>query len=193
METAREDTGAWIAVRPAVPADGPAFAAIYRPVVRDTAISMEVEPPDDAEMTRRIATITARFPWFAAEGDGRVVGYAYASRHRERAGYRWAVDVAAYVAQSERGRGVARALYRVLLPTLCDLGYRRALAGIALPNAASVALHRSFSFEDAGMYRRIGFKLGAWTDVLWLMKDLGDTAEPPGEPRRWIPQASPSV
>lgn len=174
-------------IRRAEQSDGAAFAAIYDPVVANHVYSFEAEPPGAAEMSRRVARITQTFPWLAAEENGDVVGYTYASPHRERAAYRWAVDLAIYVAEHARRRGVATALYNALFPMLAELGYRRALAGISLPNEPSIELHRRFGFEAVGVYRRIGFKFDAWHDVSWWCKSLGDEADAPQEPRKWQP------
>lgn len=96
----------------------------------------------------------------------------YASKHRERAAYQWSVDVTAYVHAAHRGRGVAGALYGRLFEVLTAAGYCQAFAGIALPNAASVALHESIGFTPIGVYRNVGFKNGAWRDVGWWQKEL---------------------
>lgn len=168
--------------------DAAACAAIYAPYVRNTAISFEDHPPDVTEMRRRIEKLSARYPWLVAEDDGRVVGYAYASPHRARAAYRWAADVGIYVDSGHRGRGVGGALYRTLFEALSDQGLRMACAGITLPNPASVALHEKQGFQPVGVYRRIGWKAGAWHDVAWYQRPLapaGDAAPPePGPPAR---------
>ncbi len=173
-----------IVIRPAShassPVDAAACAAIYAPYVRHTAISFEIEPPTAAEMTRRIAGAIC---WLVAERDGAVVGYAYATRHRERAAYRWACDVSVYVAGEEHGRGVGRALLETLLDTLATSGFRMACAGVALPNPASEGLHRSLGFVDVGVFRAIGWKHGAWHDVLWMQRHLGASDAPMEEPR----------
>ncbi len=144
-------------VRLATPADAAAVAAIYAPVVRDTAISFEAEPPDAAEFVRRMeATLPAR-PWLVAEDGGRVVGYAYAGPHRARAAYGWSVEPSVYVDAGARGRGVGRALYGALLAVLRAQGFANAYAGVTLPNEASVGLHRAFGFEDVAVYRRVGY------------------------------------
>lgn len=171
-------------IRPADPiADAAACAQIYAPFVRDTPISFEEDPPDEAEMRRRIEQISARYPWLVAEDEGTVAGYAYASAHRERAAYRWSADVAVYVDQDRQRRGTGRALYSALLDLLRDQGVRMACAGITLPNPASVGLHQALGFEPVGVYRRIGFKAGTWHDVGWWQRELlapGDG--PPAEP-----------
>jgi phosphinothricin acetyltransferase len=178
-----------VRVRPAeADRDASACAEIYAPFVIDTPISFEERPPDEHEMRRRIEETTARYPWLVAEADGRVIGYAYASPHRERAAYRWAVDVAIYVDPSHQGRGVGRALYEELFKLLSAQGYRIAVAGIALPNPASIALHEKLGFEAVGVYRQIGWKSGAWHDVAWYQKALATEADSvppePGPPAR---------
>ena len=162
--------------------DGPAVAAIYRPSVMDSVISFELEPPDAAEMTRRIEATLARTPWLVCVADGVVTGYAYAGLHRERAAYRWSVDVSAYVRQDARRTGVARALYSSLFAVLALQGFRNAYAGITLPNPASVGFHTALGFTPVGIYRNVGFKLGAWHDTGWFERALAPHVAPPPEP-----------
>jgi L-amino acid N-acyltransferase YncA len=103
--------GSFVEIRHAHPAgDAAACAAIYRPFVTDTVISLEEQPPDAAGMARRIEQITARYPWLVAQEGGAIIGYAYASQHRERPGYRWAADVTVYIAEDHQGKGVGSAL-----------------------------------------------------------------------------------
>ena len=171
-------------IRDATPHDAPAIAAIYAPIVRDTTISFELEPPTVDEMARRIGAATPGLPWLVALDDqGAVAGYVYAGKHRERAAYRWSVDVTAYVREDCRQRGVAKRLYGQLFDRLKAGGYFQAFAGIALPNAASVALHESLGFEAIGVYRSVGFKHGAWRDVGWWQRALQERGDhvPPGE------------
>jgi len=162
--------------------DGQGCAAIYEPFVRRTAVSFEEDVPDAREFSQRIQELSTRYPWLVAEEDGAVAGYAYAAQHRDRASYRWAADVTVYVGEGWRSRGVGRALYGALLPLLPRQGLQIACAGITLPNEASVALHESFGFELVGVYRRIGWKLGAWRDVGWWQLALVPASEdPPAE------------
>ncbi len=167
--------------------DAAACAAMYAPYVRDTAVSFEEHPPDAAAMEERIKVTEELYPWLVAERDGELAGYVYASQHRQRAGYRWAVDVGIYVAATHRRQGVGTVLYEALLPLLARQGIRSACAGITLPNPASVALHESSGFELVGVYRRIGWKAGAWRDVGWWQCQLltsEDEPHPPGPPVR---------
>ena len=161
-------------------------AAIYAPSVQHGVSSFEDVAPDAIEMAARMAATIATRPWLVAELDGTVAGYAYASRHRERAAYRWASDVSVYVSADHRRRGAARSLYTALLGRLADQGFRVACAGIALPNPASIALHESLGFTPVGVYRAIGFKFGRWWDVSWWQLALGPAGSgegPPAEPR----------
>ncbi len=172
------------ALRPAAldPASGDpaACAAIYRPYVKDTSVSFEAEPPTAAQMRERMAGAVC---WIVAELDEAVVGYAYATRHRERAAYRFACDVSVYLAAAHQGQGVGRRLYERLLAQLTARGFRMACAGIALPNEASVGLHTALGFQPVGVYRDIGWKHDRWHDVLWLQLPLGVSGPPTGEPR----------
>lgn len=156
---------------------------IYAPIVRDTVISFELEVPTVEEIAARIAKTLPEFPWLVDERDGGLAGYAYASRHRERRAYQWSVDVTCYVDEAHRGRGVGRALYVALLAILRRQGFQGAFAGIALPNAASVALHEAVGFEHVGTYRNVGYKLGRWRDTGWWQRTLGEARPEPAPPR----------
>jgi phosphinothricin acetyltransferase len=160
--------------------DAAACAAIYEPYVTDTAISFELEPPTPEEMTERIASA---HDWLVLENGDRVVGYAYAGPYKSRAAYRWACEVSVYVERGFERRGAGRMLYEVLLTRLAARGFRMAIAGMTLPNDASVGLHRALGFEPIGTYRRIGYKHGAWHDVAWAQRELVSGDEPPPEPR----------
>jgi len=169
-------------VRLAEPGDAAGVHAIYAPIVRDTAISFEVDPPSIEEMSRRIASTLPRFPWLVCADRERIEGYVYAGQHRERAAYRWSVDVTAYVHPDARRSGVGHALYTALLAMLFVQGYHRAYAGITLPNAASVGLHESQGFTAIGVYPAVGWKLGDWHDVGWWQRTLRPPARSPAEP-----------
>ena len=179
-----------ITVRAATAADAPAVAAIYAPVVTATATSFEERPPTPDEIGRRMLA-RPRLPWLVADDGGRVAGYAYASAHRARPAYRWSADCSVYLDPAYRGQGLGRRLYQQLITEVRDLGYRTLFAGIALPNPASVGLHEALGFTPAGVFRGVGYKLGAWRDVGWWQLPLDGTGPGPGtgtdpaEPRAW--------
>jgi len=171
-------------IRAATPGDADAIAAIYAPNVTGASISFELEAPDAPEMSRRIGKTLLTFPWLVWDEDG-VRGYVYASSHRERAAYQWSVDVSAYIDPGCRRRGIGKTLYERLLRILRVQGYQSAYAGITLPNAASVGLHEAVGFRPVGVYRHVGFKRGAWHDVGWWHRSLGEPMPDPQPPRRW--------
>ena len=169
-------------IRLAHAADAEAIHAIYAPIVRDTAISFEWEPPSVADMAARIRKVLeGGFPWLVAEVDGRVAGYAYAGPFRARAAYDWTAEVSVYVDAALRGRGVGCALYGRLLRLLEKQGYRSAYGVATAGNAGSEALHRAMGFELAGRFPRVGYKFGAWHDVVCWCIALGprDDSPPP--------------
>lgn len=171
-------------IRLATAADAAEIAGIYAPFVTGTAISFESEPPDAAEMRRRIEDTLAYAPWLVFEEAGRILGYAYACQHRSRAAYRWSIDVSVYVRPEAHRRGIARRLYERLFAASVKLGYVTAFAGITLPNAASVGFHQSLGFTPVGTYRNVGYKFGAWRDTGWFQRPLGVPPERPAEPSK---------
>ena len=169
-----------IRIRLAGPADADHLLVIYGPHCTDGLASFETTAPTGEEMAERIRTTITTYPWLVAvDATGEVVGYSYASRHRAREGYRWSVDVAIYLAARAAGRGLGRGLYERLLAVLEAQRYHQAHAGIALPNDASVALHRRLGFAAIGVFPNVGWKLGRWVDVAWWYRPL---VEPPPEP-----------
>jgi L-amino acid N-acyltransferase YncA len=168
-------------IRFATPADASAVLEIYGPFCEDSPTSFETERPAVTEIERRIRTIVERFPWLICENENEVLGYAYAGPHLERAAYRWSVNVAIYISGKCRGQGIGTALYTVLFELLRIQGYFNAYAGITLPNPASVRLHQNLGFKPVGIYKKVGFKAGAWHDVSWLELVLQPADRPPEE------------
>jgi phosphinothricin acetyltransferase len=169
-------------IRVATPDDARDILAIYVPYCISSHVSFEVVAPSQHQMRERIERITPRFPWLVGEIDGTVSGYVYASQHRERAAYRWAVDVAVYIAAASHRRGLGRALYTSLFAILREQGFFQAYAGITLPNPGSEGLHRAVGFQPVAVFPHVGYKLGRWLDVGWwrlqLMPEIDDPAEP---------------
>jgi L-amino acid N-acyltransferase YncA len=169
-------------IRLAADSDAAAIANLYRPIVESTVISFETEPPDEEAIRRRLDATLPAYPWLVCEIGGVVAGYAYASRHRDRAAYRWSVDTSVYVDESHRRSGVGRGLYTSLFSILVAQGFVNAYAGITLPNPGSVALHERMGFAPVGVYRHVGYKLGAWHDVGWWQRPLREASPPSGPP-----------
>jgi L-amino acid N-acyltransferase YncA len=172
-----------IRIRLARDGDVDAIVEIYRPIVESTTISFETSAPDHEEMARRVHDTSRWYPWLVCELEGHVAGYAYAARHRVRGAYQWSVDTSVYIDEGYRRRGVGRGLYESLFAILAAQGYFNAYAGIALPNQASVALHESMGFEQIGVYRGVGYKLGRWCDVGWWQRSLRERQQTPQQPQ----------
>lgn len=173
-------------IRDATAADAAAMLAIYAPVVRDTAISFEYEPPSLAEFGQRLASVLPDWPWLVLELAGEVKGYAYAKTWRERAAYQWTVETTIYLAESARGHGLGKVLYGRLLQDLTGLGYRLAIGGLTLPNPASERLHAALGFRLVGHYHKCGFKYGRWWDVAFYERELAPRVDSdPRPPRRY--------
>jgi L-amino acid N-acyltransferase YncA len=172
-------------IREATLDDAPAIAAIYEPYVLRSPATFETVAPTCADMCKRIESVTAMYPWLVAEGPLGIEGYAYASRHRDRMAYQWAVDVSAYVSPSSHRKGIGRRLYTGLFEIVRRQGFTNAFAGITLPNDASVGLHKAMGFELVGVYTRVGYKLGLWHDTSWWQLKLRDDEGQPAEPVSW--------
>ena len=169
-------------IRLANESDAGQILDIYAPVVRETTISFEWEPPSVAEIRHRMRNVMEQLPWLVCDVDGLIAGYAYASPFKTRAGYRWSCELTVYVNSEFHRRGVGRALYAALLPCLAAQGYRVAVAVITVPNPASVGLHESIGMRRVGSYERIGYKFGQWLDDgVWQMElaPPSETHEPP--------------
>ncbi len=170
-------------VRLVQPTDAAGILAIYGPYCESTSVSFEIIAPTVEQMRERITRIAADYPWLVAEIDGQIVGYVYATRHSDRAAYRWAVNVAVYVAAQIHRRGVGRTLYDTLFSILREQGCFKAFAGITLPNPASVGLHERMGFAPAAIFRGVGYKFDKWLDVGWWQLDLQPEHPNPPEPR----------
>ncbi len=164
-------------IRDATVDDAETIASIYKHYVLTTSISFEEDPVPAIDMAGRIADVQATgLPWLAAEVDGAVAGYAYATKWRVRHAYRFSVESSVYLAPARAGQGIGTALYRALLDRLRGGGYHLAIGGIALPNEASIALHEKLGFEKVAHFKEVGFKFDRWTDVgYWQLSLAPDT------------------
>ncbi|MEG3164549.1 N-acetyltransferase family protein [Sphingomonas sp. PB2P19] len=178
-----------IAIRPATPADAGAIAAIYAPHVLIGTASFETDVPDAAMIAERMAASDGLYPWLVATTgsgvDDGVVAYAYATRFRDRAAYRFVVETTVYVADAAQRQGAGRLVYEALIDTLRAQGFTQAIGAIALPNEGSIKLHEAVGFRRAGVYREVGYKHGQWIDVGYWQCVLAEPATPPVEPRRF--------
>jgi phosphinothricin acetyltransferase len=180
-----------VLIRLAGPADAAAIAAIYRPYVERSRISFEEKAPDADEIARRMRGDTpGRYPWLVAEEDGGLVGFASSSPFRSRPAYRWVIETGVYLEPEVAGRGIGRVLLSRMMELLERQGYVSAIGAIALPNAASVALHEALGFVQTGTYRAVGFKLGEWIDVGLWQRDLAPRSAQPAEPEPYAEVAS---
>lgn len=166
-------------IRPVREDDAVRMLEIYQPFITQSAVSFEYEVPSQEVFRKRVTDYSHDAPWYVWETEGTVVGYAYASKHRERAAYQWAVEVSVYLDSKFRRQGIGRALYEELFRDLTQRGFHVALAGITLPHPQSVGFHESMGFVPVGIYRRIGFKFGNWHDVGWWQKNLKSENETP--------------
>lgn len=166
-------------IRDAITNDSRAIAAIYNPYIADTTISFEEQPVTDADMARRIGEVQeAGLPWLVIEAGGVVLGYAYATKWRVRHAYRFSVESSVYLAPQAAGQGLGTMLYTALLERLRAQGCHLVIGGIALPNAASVALHEKMGYEKVAQFREVGFKFERWVDVGYWQKVLAPAAQP---------------
>jgi phosphinothricin acetyltransferase len=170
-------------IRLATADDATQIQEIYAPYCA-TPISFEMDPPSVAEMRGRLAKVFGQYPWLVCVDGGEILGYAYASPHRERAAYRWSVDTTVYVRPGRQRRGVGRILYTSLLAMLPLQGYVNAYAGVTLPNPSSVGLHEVMGYQPVGVYRQVGFKCGSWHDVAWFHRPLQLQPDAPLPPKR---------
>ena len=172
-----------LALRPAGLADIPEITAIYAHAVTGGTSSFEWEAPSETVMAERMAGLTDRgFPYFVAEGQGVLLGYAYAGPYRPRAAYAWTVEDSVYVAPNAKRRGVGRALLSALISECEKRGDRLMVAVIGdAGSQASISLHRSLGFREAGTFEGIGWKHGRWLSSVLMQRALGAglTTPPP--------------
>lgn len=168
-------------IRMATAADTAELLAIYGQYI-DTSITFEYELPTQAEFAARIAEILAEYPYLVWQEDGKILGYAYAHRHMERAAYQWNAELSVYLDRDARGRGLGRRLYGALMELLRLQGVLTAHALVTSPNPASQALHESMGFGLTAVHRLAGYKNGAWRDVLWYEKELAPRGPDPAAP-----------
>ncbi len=159
-----------IEIRSAQIEDAADLVAIYAPYVEQTAITFETQVPTVAEFANRIEQTLEKFPYLVAAEEGQVLGYAYASTYKARAAYEWTVELSVYVQQEARGKGIGQQLYTALEEELEAHGFKNFLACITLPNPESIAFHEKNDYKQVAHFRKVGYKFGAWHDIVWYQK-----------------------
>lgn len=152
-------------IRPATPADAPAICDIYNYYVENTIITFETTPVSPEDMKGRIEEVLSSLPFYVYEEEGKVLGYAYASKWKGRCAYRFSTEATVYLQNGAAGKGIGTKLYQTLLDDLKERKIHAVLGGIALPNKNSVALHEKFGFEKAAHFKEVGNKFDKWIDV----------------------------
>ena len=164
-------------IRPATSGDANRICAIYNHYIATTTISFEEEPVNAAEMARRIDDVlAARLPWLVMLDGDTLIGYAYATKWRVRAAYRFAVESSVYFDPDYVGKGAGTMLYEALLAELRRRRLHLAIGGIAQPNEASVRLHERLGFQKVAHFSEVGLKFGRWIDVGYWQLKLSDTS-----------------
>lgn len=169
-------------IRLAVPADAEQVLAIYKPYIENTSFTFETEIPTIEAFAQRISTYLQNYPWLVCEINGKIAGYAYAARHRERTAYQWSVESSVYIHDDYMRVGTAGALYTALIEILKKQGFRNVYAVINLPNDRSVAFHEKFGFRYFATYEQVGYKLRKWKNVGWWRLIINDFTDEPHAP-----------
>lgn len=169
-------------IRLATPADAQGILNIYAPYIETTSLTFETITPTKKEFAERMRQYLENWPWLVCETDGKIVGYAYASRYRERVAYQWSVECSVYIHNDFQKTGVGRALYSALFAILQQQGFNNVYAVINLPNEKSVAFHESIGFRYFATYEKVGYKLGQWKNVGWWQLQLNDYGDEPTAP-----------
>jgi phosphinothricin acetyltransferase len=169
-------------IRLATSKDAASILDIYAPFILNTAVTFETVLPTVENFEHRIISYQQDWPWLVFEIDEDIAGYAYATKHRERAAYQWCAESSVYVHESFQQKGIAKALYNALFSILKYQGCRNVYAGITLPNAKSISFHEKFGFTKIADYKNIGYKSGAWHTVGWWELHLNLHSDSPALP-----------
>lgn len=172
-------------IRPALPSDASSILEIYAPFILHTTASFETEVPTVEDFRQRIITNQESWPWLVYESGGVIAGYAYASKHRERAAYQWCVETSVYLHDRFQQKGIATKLYQALFRILTYQGCRNVYAGITLPNEKSIRFHEKMGFRKIADYTNIGYKFNQWNTVRWYELQLNNYTDPPAPFIKW--------
>jgi L-amino acid N-acyltransferase YncA len=162
--------------------DAEGILAIYAPYIQNTSYTFETEVPTIDSFAQRINTYLINWPWLVCETDGKIAGYAYATRYRERVAYQWCTESSVYIHDDYQRSGIARVLYTALFEILKKQGFCNVYAVINLPNDKSVKFHESCGFQYFATYEKVGYKLGRWKDVGWWRLSINEYTNEPAAP-----------
>ncbi len=169
-------------LRLATPADSNAILDIYAPYIQNTSFTFETEVPSIEEFAERIKNYLNNWPWLVCEIDGKIAGYAYATKYRERTAYQWCVESSIYIHDDFQKAGIGKLLYITLFEILKRQGFRNVYAVINLPNEKSVAFHERLGFTYFATYEQVGYKLGKWKNVGWWRLIVNEFGDEPAAP-----------
>ena len=169
-------------IRLATPEDAAGILAIYAPYIQNTSYTFETEVPSVQEFADRIRSYLVNWPWLVWEEEGKVAGYAYGARYRERVAYQWCTESSIYMHDDFQKAGIGRRLYATLIEILKRQGFRNVYAVINLPNEKSVAFHEKSGFTHFATYEQVGYKLGKWKNVGWWRLVLNEFGDEPAAP-----------
>jgi L-amino acid N-acyltransferase YncA len=156
---------------------------VYKPYVVSTSITFEYDVPSLDDFSTRIETIANEYPWLVCLKDDKIIGYAYASKHRYKTAYQWSPESTVYLSSDYHRKGIAKILYKTLFSILRLQGYINVYAGVALPNIKSEEFHKALGFYEIGDFKKIGYKLGKWHDVRWFQLHLTEHIDNPPIPK----------
>ena len=169
-------------IRLAKPTDSAAMLDIYSPYIENTSLTFETITPSIPDFTQRIENYLQLTPWLVADKDGKVAGFAYASKYRDRTAYQWSIECSIYVHDDFLHTGIGTELYSTLFRILKHQGFTTVYAVINLPNEPSVEFHEKMSFRHFATFEKVGFKLGQWKNVGWWQLQLNEYENEPYAP-----------
>ena len=169
-------------IRLVIPEDAAGILEIYAPYISNTSFTFETEVPSVEEFAERIRTYLINWPWLVCEIDGKIAGYAYATKHRERTAYQWCVETSIYIHDDFQKAGIGKALYIALFEILKKQQFNNIYAVINLPNDKSVTFHERCGFEHFATYEKVGYKLGKWKNVGWWKLSVNEYGDEPAAP-----------
>lgn len=169
-------------LRLATPEDANSILEIYAPYIENTSLTFETVVPSKKEFEERIQTYLINWPWLVCDINGTIAGYAYASKYREREGYKWCTESSIYIHDDHQKSGIGKALYTALFEILRKQGFNNVYAVINLPNEKSVTFHEKLGFTYFATYEKVGFKLGKWKNVGWWQLIINNYSDNPAPP-----------